>query len=667
MEMITRRSSTPAIFGQADIDVLQAEDRNSHFLRPHQSDPRIQLRRQGSAAINDLFLGRLSSFGVRKPGGMSTTRVTTRSSWRDLLQGRCAPALVVHREGCQLILTFTQSAKAAHLIHQYNFPPTFTTLFLENYRPPKIFQDSSRPRDSPRIPSPLIFYSGNQSHPTTNEALEKMRFTSLNLLPLSPLDQIASRIYVRSIFAFNMSEGYGSVTTQEHLQECFHKALARWPFLAGQIRPAAMGRNRLELAYTLDDKALDLARRPDLFRCERINQLGGYTYEELAALGMPPIAMDKDVLSLSPNHPKPGECCPPVTLKVTEMTGGGLFVCFSTHHGIFDGGFFQTFLEYFGKITQEESMKSCSLPEPAIEMQPAWLTELKARPSLSVYENTDIKGAEFPEYDFTDKENSSAASTKTKVPRAVCKIFSFNNAILENLQTEALQYLRETYGATAFVSMADTLSAMVWVHVTRSRRLHLSPSDDTNFTTAADARPRLSPAFPATAWGNIYTHTMAGDQVRNLIQLQENGELPSNARPAIFEAAWLIRKAVEKVKQPDYIPSRIALAAALEDPTMEGAAFRKANQPDHAGLGCSVWVHMGADVDFRIPGTGGKADFVRKTYSANDGSMNIMQRRGITKGDAPWDVLLALREDDMDRVCGEKELGQWTQDWCPRV
>ncbi|KAE9571797.1 hypothetical protein CGMCC3_g12134 [Colletotrichum fructicola] len=118
MEMITRISSTPAIFGRADIDVVQAEDRYSPFLRPQQSDPRIQLRRQGSAAINDLFLERLSSFGVRKPGGMSTTRVTTRSSWRDLLQGRCAPALVVHREGGQLILTFTQSAKAAHLIHQ---------------------------------------------------------------------------------------------------------------------------------------------------------------------------------------------------------------------------------------------------------------------------------------------------------------------------------------------------------------------------------------------------------------------------------------------------------------------------------------------------------------------------------------------------------------------
>ncbi|KAK2773879.1 trichothecene 3-o-acetyltransferase [Colletotrichum kahawae] len=494
-----------------------------------------------------------------------------------------------------------------------------------------------------------------------------MRFTSESLLPLSPLDQIAPKIYVRSIFALNTSEGYDSVTTQEHLRGCFHKALARWPFLAGQIRPAATGRNRLELAYTLDDKALDLGRRLDLFCCDRINQLGGHTYQELVALGMPPVAMDKDILSLSPNHPKPGESCPPVTLKVTEMTGGGLFVCFSTHHGIFDGGFIKTFLEYFGKIAQEESMKSCLLPEPAIEMQPTWLTELKARPSFSVYENTDIKGAEFPEYDFIDnKEAPSSATTKTKAPRAVCKLFSFNNAILKNIQTEALQYLRDTYGSTAFVSMADTLSAMVWVHVTRSRLPHLSPFDDTNFTTAADARPRLSPSFPATAWGNIYTQTMAGDQVGNLTQLQENGELPSDARPAIFEAAWLIRQAVEKVKQPGYISSRIALAASHEDPAMEGAAFRKANQPDHAGLGCSVWVHMGADIDFRIPGTGGKAEFVRKTYSANDGSMNIMQRRGITKGDAPWDVLLALRKDDMDRVCDEAELGQWTQDWCPR-
>ncbi|WP_254516578.1 hypothetical protein, partial [Salmonella enterica] len=82
----------------------------------------------------------------------------------------------------------------------------------------------------------------------------------------------------------------------------------------------------LELAYTLDRRALDPARRPDIFNCQYLEELGGHTYDELVALGMPPSSMDKDKLSHSPNHPKPGESCLPVTLKISGMKGG-LFVC----------------------------------------------------------------------------------------------------------------------------------------------------------------------------------------------------------------------------------------------------------------------------------------------------------------------------------------------------
>ncbi|KAK1689425.1 transferase family-domain-containing protein [Colletotrichum godetiae] len=479
--------------------------------------------------------------------------------------------------------------------------------------------------------------------------------TILPAIELGPLDQIAPRIYVRSIFVFDQGEKYSTAETISHLKLRFETALARWPFLSGRIGPASNSRrpNELELTYDLNAPQINLDQRPDIFAYSSADRLGGLDYQALKNRGMPPSFMDKDILSLTPNHPKLGESCPPVTLKITEVPGGGLFVCFSTHHAIFDGGFIKAFLEYFGRGNDEDPFS-------------AFMDEHRDRPSMVPYTTTDISKATFEEYDFTSNDTvTNAKAISEKPPKAACVLFSIPNKTLSDLHNKALTHVRGKHGDKAFVSKADTLSAMIWVHVTRSRFTHLSQQDQTSFTTAADARPRLSPAFSPGAWGNVYTQTTSGQTtVEDLIRTSTSGTLPCDAVPAILDAAWRVRQAISKASASGYIPARIALASSLPDPTMEGKAFTKALQPGHAGVGCSVWTHMGADVDFGIPGTGGKADYVRKTWSANDGSMNIMQRRGITKGEAPWEVLLALREDDMERICGPNELGRWASTWC---
>ncbi|KAK1992891.1 hypothetical protein LX36DRAFT_731295 [Colletotrichum falcatum] len=485
---------------------------------------------------------------------------------------------------------------------------------------------------------------------------------------LGPLDQIAPRIYVRSIFIFDTDASFEVGTALGHITNRFHASLLRWPFLAGQIRPASAPSriNELELDYRLDRDSADPSQRPDLLAYQFCESLGGLTYEDLKGRGMPPSAMDKDVLSLSPSHPKPGESCPPVTLKVTRVGDGGLILCFATHHAIFDGGFIKTFLEFFGKGRER-------IPGQT------FVREHMTRPSMKQYERTSIKNAVFPEYDFAtdaalasgkDKLAVNTAATAQAV-KAVCVLFKIQNSTLKALHGRALAELRGEHGPDAFVSMVDTLSALVWVHATRARLPRLDPAETTSFATAASARPRLRPAFSPDAWGNVYTQTSASASVAELVQLVPGDDGPAaaaDATPAVIAAAaWRIRQAVGRVSSPGYVPSRIALAASLADPTAEGAAFRRALRPDRAGLGCSVWVHMGADVDFGIPGTaggGGLPDYVRKTWSAGDGSMNIMQRRGVTKGEAPWEVLLALREDDMERICAPTELGRWASSWC---
>ncbi|KAK2041839.1 hypothetical protein LZ31DRAFT_633070 [Colletotrichum somersetense] len=478
---------------------------------------------------------------------------------------------------------------------------------------------------------------------------------------LGPLDQIAPRIYVRSVFIFDTDASFELGTALDHIANRLRVSLLRWPFLAGQIGPASNPSrpNELELHYRRNQDLADPSLRPDLFAHQSCETLGGLTYADLKARGMPPSSMDKDVLSLSPNHPKTGEWCPPVTLKVTRVGDGGLILCFATHHAIFDGGFIKAFLEFFGRGYE-------GIPGQT------FVGEHITRPSMKRYERTSIKNSLFPEYDFTT--NTALVSNMDKLPandntaqakKAVCFLFQIQNSTLKKLHGSVLAELRSKHGPEAFVSMVDTLSALIWVHTTRARLPHLDLDDKTSFTTAADARPRLCPSFSADAWGNIYTQTSASASVRDLVVSSSSSTDATYA--VVAAAAWRIRQAVSQATSPGYIPSRIALAASLADPTAEGAAFRRALRSDHAGLGCSVWVHMGADVDFGIPGTtagDGRADHVRKTWSASDGSMNVMQRRGAAKGEAPWEVLLTLREDDMERLRAPGELGRWASSWC---
>ncbi|TDZ67581.1 hypothetical protein CTRI78_v002893 [Colletotrichum trifolii] len=554
-------------------------------------------------------------------------------------------------------------------------------------------------------------------------------------LPLSALDQIAPRIYVRLVFGFKIEEDFQTETAHMYLREQFSMLAMRYPFLLGHIKPTQSGRNELELTHpVINTNNLDPESYKALFDYQKISRLGpnGYDYSRLSNMGMPPFFMDKDVLSLSPTHPQAGEACPVFTLRITE-TIGGLFLCFSAHHSVCDGGFIKTLLEFFAEgytTTAEDDVSerfdADYLMRPSLKDHEKVSVEWTDFDELAMSPDTELKTAATEEDSSLDSEMSSttesasitgpsSASSSVAGPSVAgpssagpssagpssagpssagpssasisvasssvvgpyidpyirsaspvsCRIMRITNTRLECLYTQVMSHIRHK-NLEQFVSKTDTLCAMTWVHVTQSRFPHLNITDKTTFTTAVDIRKQLN--FNSSAWGNLYTQTAAHSTVGQLLQLTDTGELPTGHTElvaSIADAAVLIRKAIERVKQPDYVSKRISLASKLEDPMEAGEMSKEMLQPDHAGLGCSVWTHMGGDVDFKIPGTTrGKADFVRKTYSANEGSMNILPRREVTKGNALWEILLTLRVEDMQRLIRSDGMAQWAKYYC---
>ncbi|KKY26654.1 putative trichothecene 3-o-acetyltransferase [Diplodia seriata] len=138
----------------------------------------------------------------------------------------------------------------------------------------------------------------------------------------------------------------------------------------------------------------------------------------------------------------------------------------------------------------------------------------------------------------------------------------------------------------------------------------------------------------------------------------------------IATAALRIRQAINSVDDA-YIRRRFNFAASLcakqtpahVSPGDCGAALHRALDPARAGVDCSSWIDFPV-TDFRIPGTTtmttdggqdggeGRPAWVRKTYSANPGAVNVLPRRGGTKGsdEDEWEVLVAAAEVDVERM-----------------
>lgn len=82
-----------------------------------------------------------------------------------------------------------------------------------------------------------------------------------------------------------------------------------------------------------------------------------------------------------------------------------------------------------------------------------------------------------------------------------------------------------------------------------------------------------------------------------------------------------------------------------------------------ADIYITSWLNFGADLRWGIPGTdlrekflNGRPEFIRRSYGPGDGGMIFLPRRRQPSDDteAPFEVLVRLAEEDMDRVLKEE-------------
>ncbi|KAB5575516.1 hypothetical protein GE09DRAFT_1215287 [Coniochaeta sp. 2T2.1] len=290
-------------------------------------------------------------------------------------------------------------------------------------------------------------------------------------------------------------------------------------------------------------------------------------------------------------------------------------------------------------------------------------------------------------------------------------VLEFKNVTVRQLHSR-VKYFLEEIDSPYEVSRVECFCGLLWVAIMRTRAHRLSKDTVVRFTTAVDARNRVGRAvkedwLPLWYMGNFSVAAVAkttlgnliGDEEHRALSMTENRRKPmwqpkihevlgirnDISIEAVANAAVLIRRSIDAVNA-DYVKHRLAIT--LDDATHIRDTHARDRAADSADTGVDfsswnnwLWGSLGrADellemeeennrrklngtMRFEIPGVKKQAfpDFARTSALEAEGACVLLPRwnpGGATN--APWEVALHLRHEEMKQLRWVTELGGWT-------
>jgi trichothecene 3-O-acetyltransferase len=450
-----------------------------------------------------------------------------------------------------------------------------------------------------------------------------------HVVNLSPIDQIQPRGYIRVILCFPLPADTLIPSISQTLELALNTTIACWPVFGGTVALAKDGEHsgRLELRYwnpanhaPLHVKALD--EFP-------------YTYRELDMAGMPLLPLDEVLFCTVP--PIPQSTSPvPAAFVQANFISGGLLLSICLHHGITDGkgavlliSALANACRYGGEVTSIPPMDPSS-----------WIRTGIFRKSLKGAPDTHLAYKSIKEATTPSNRMLAVASEDSTINR----LLAFPVANLMKLKESVVAHLRNPINE--WVSMNDCLAALLWSAITRARLPNLSTSTTSSFAVAVDVRGRTAPPLSPTFAGAAVVHSIAISNIPALTYTT-----PPSSQFA--DLALSIRKSLRAVDS-EYVSQTVSLSEAFSDIRDFGFRISPIYGPD---LILTSWRDFSYyDLDF---GEIGKPQWVRKPWSRNAAAIVVLPQDRSVGSEKGIEVVLLLREDDMDRLMHDAEFMKW--------
>ncbi|KAF2127142.1 trichothecene 3-O-acetyltransferas-like protein [Dothidotthia symphoricarpi CBS 119687] len=482
---------------------------------------------------------------------------------------------------------------------------------------------------------------------------------------LSFLDQNAVRVYIQTLNIFPFPDQNNAEDAIQALEKGLCLTLQKYPFLAGTLSLGESGRLSLDYPTKVSDEDM-----VSLFQSSQINRHNRdfpHTYEQLKRKGMPPSAFKSamfkpDDLNNYPGVPSSGEGIvdfeksdAPVLRVQAFFVPGGLVLSMYGHHSVLD---FSGITTFWGDFATNVSKVSQTRDKRTLEgLVPTSIADQQSSMRLQLDEKIP---AETDQRSTADCYCDGAYTYKKTLPqetKCTQRLLVIPAARIRNYRDRLQPYFPESTPPTR----CNVLAALVWTYVTRARSKRLAEFGytDTSVGIATDLRKRQDPKMGAEYMGNMALFS------RGTLKIADLAAEDRVTNSTILHVIKKIKSTIAEVNN-DWVTRHLTFFKSIEhiQDTECGLALFGGSD-----IYITSWLNFGADLRWCIPGTDctqggleGRPEYVRRAYGPGDGGMIFLpRRREPTKGgEAPFEILVRLADEDMQRLLNEKGgLASW--------
>ncbi|KAF2849025.1 trichothecene 3-O-acetyltransferas-like protein [Plenodomus tracheiphilus IPT5] len=504
---------------------------------------------------------------------------------------------------------------------------------------------------------------------------------------LSHLDQNVVRVYTQTLSIFPFPDQNEAEAAIQALGTGLRLSLKRFPFLAGTLTLADQETGRLALEYPLEISDEEMAC---MFRSRQIPlhpETFPHTYDQLKRKGMPPSAFKSAMFvpedfANFPGIPAHGEgkvdfekSDAPAMRVQAYFIPGGLVLSMYMHHSVLDFSGVTTFWQTFcANVSQISALRTLEDHE---HFDPSSIADAQSKMRIAI-DNVTSRPKDAQVADCYCDGTYEYRKTLPKETKCTQRLLVIPAARVR----EYREQLRPHFPKDTPPTMCNVLAALVWTHVTRARagRLLKSRYTTTNIGIATDLRKRQQPPVPADYMGNMALFSRGTLNISDLTaedrglvaRSQTQGILENVTKVLCSVTQRTIIDVIRKIKSTilgvdnDWISRHLTFFKSIDRITDTECALALSFGAD---IYITSWLNFGADLRWGIPGTdlgekslNGRPEFIRRSYGPGDGGMIFLPRRRQPANDteAPFEVLVRLAEEDMNRVLNEEGgLSSW--------